>query len=234
MKGSKGSSAETRPAKGKKAGKSGSKSNNSLEVKYKALEAKLETLMNSTPIKKIQVLKASLEDNVSVQDAKIEVQECIKYGQPEQEDATFCDDNDKDALPPRVATSQLILFTKPGPQDATRFKSYHDTLSKLLKSQSLDVQQKGRHWRTKANCNCYENNLLTELGIYEVAPMLTFKAQHKISLNMKSLANLWSKNAVHKTMLRKLTNLVEDGHVVAVEAVGDNIPEHPHTVNLHS
>ncbi|KAJ3249980.1 hypothetical protein HDU77_007230 [Chytriomyces hyalinus] len=51
---------------------------------------------------------------------------------------------------------------------------------------------------------------------------------------MKSLANLWRENAVHKTMLRKLANLVEDGLVVAVEAVGDNIPEHPDTVNLHT
>ncbi|KAJ3377605.1 hypothetical protein HDU80_003199 [Chytriomyces hyalinus] len=177
-----------------------------------------------------QTLKEHESNSESVQDAEIKPQERVKHRQPEQEDATLCDHHDNDALPPRVAASQLIPLTKLGPQDDTRFKSYHDTLSKLLKSQSLDAQQKGRHWRTKANWNCYENNLLTELGINEVAPTLTFKAQHKIGLNMKSLANLWRENAAHKTMLRKLASLVEDGLVVAVEAVGDNIPEHPDTV----
>ncbi|KAJ3229369.1 hypothetical protein HDU77_001627, partial [Chytriomyces hyalinus] len=65
--------AETRPAKGKKARKPGSKSSNSLEAKYKALEAKLETLMNSAPTKKIQVLKASLDSRASKHIAPVEL-----------------------------------------------------------------------------------------------------------------------------------------------------------------
>ncbi|KAJ3105909.1 hypothetical protein HK100_003811, partial [Physocladia obscura] len=81
--------------------------------------------------------------------------------------------------------------------------------------------------------NCYDHDLLNEIGNSQAAASCPFASEKKFGLNTALLELLWREDAAYKKMFRKLSGLIDENLVRSLESVEESVAEEPDTVNLN-
>ncbi|KAJ3119879.1 hypothetical protein HK100_000120 [Physocladia obscura] len=117
---------------------------------------------------------------------------------------------------------------------ASESSKYRLLVLKLERSKSLILQQRGRHLTEKMLSNCYDHDLLNEIGNSQAAASCPFASEKKFGLNTALLELLWREDAAYKKMFRKLSGLIDENLVRSLESVEESVAEELDTVNLNT